>query len=180
MLHIDNRAWLLWASWVLLIPLRWVLSAVLAALIHEGFHIAAVYLLGGRICRVKISFLGAVIEAHDLDCIKEAVCAIAGPIGSLLLGLLIRRFPILGICALAQGGFNLMPIYPLDGGRALLRLLECSFSEQPIRMFQFMEMLFLVILLIASCVISLRYCLGIYPILVAFLLILRALLRKRP
>ena len=62
---------------------------------------------------------GASIETGYMTPAAELLCAAAGPIGSISMLLTIRKFPILGLLGLAQGIFNLLPIYPLDGGRIL-------------------------------------------------------------
>lgn len=124
MIRLDDRVWLLWAIWILLLPAKWLLGAVMAACVHEMGHILAVLLLGGIVRRIDIGPLGAKIHAEGIEGGREALCALAGPAGSFLCLLLIRKFPVLGLCALVQGIFNLLPVYPLDGGRALSCLLK--------------------------------------------------------
>jgi len=124
LIHLDDRVWIIWALWILLIPARWLLGSAAAACVHEAGHILAVLLLGGNVQRIVIGPFGAKIHAEGVEGVREALCALAGPVGSFLCLLLIRTFPVFGLCALVQGCFNLLPVYPLDGGRALSCLLK--------------------------------------------------------
>lgn len=54
---------------------------------------------------------------------KEALCALAGPVGSFSVVLLAEYFPEAALFGLVQGLYNLLPVYPLDGGRILRCLL---------------------------------------------------------
>lgn len=118
-MRIDGRACWLWALFLLIFPLRWLLAALLAAFVHELCHIVAVYLFGGKILSLEIGPFGAVIEAHGLNLFGECICALAGPAGSFLLVGFGHFLPMSAVCGLMQGAFNLLPVYPLDGGRAV-------------------------------------------------------------
>ena len=131
MLQLDNRVWLLWSLWILLIPAPWLLGAAAAACVHEAFHIASVYCLGGTVHSIEIGPFGAKIHADGISGIREAICALAGPAGSFLCLGLIRLFPIFSLCALVQGLFNLLPIYPMDGGRAFSCLIRALRRKKP-------------------------------------------------
>lgn len=117
-----------WACWlgallVLLVPLPWLLAAAAAAVLHEMCHWGAVRLLGGQVTALHIGGAGARMDA-ELDGWGRQLAAIAaGPAGSLALVALCRWTPRLSLCAGVQGLFNLLPLRPLDGGRALALVL---------------------------------------------------------
>ena len=112
------------ALMLLLLPLDWVLSATTAALIHELCHMLAVILLGGKIRRIQISFTGCRIDTDQMRSLPSILSTLAGPAGSFLLLLWARHLPKIAICALFQGSYNLLPVEPLDGGRALRIILN--------------------------------------------------------
>ena len=133
MLRIDPGVWILAALYVLIIPADWLLAAFLAAAVHEVCHLTAVGILGGTCRGIAIGCGGAVIDLAPMEPEKELLCALAGPMGSLLLLVLCHVFPQIAICGLVQGLYNLLPVYPLDGGRALrcfLTLLRVSNGDR--------------------------------------------------
>ena len=121
---ISAGAFLLGALLLLILPLKWFFAALSAALIHELCHLAAVRLTGGYVHEICIGRGGASIKIGPMDSLKELICALAGPLGGLILLLLIRWIPRIAICAGIHSIYNLLPIYPLDGGRAL----QCAAS----------------------------------------------------
>lgn len=124
MIRCSSFCYTLGAALLLLLPLDWLLSAITAALVHEGCHLLAVRLFGGRIFVIRIGIGGCVIESGELEWIYSLFAILAGPVGSLSL-LAFRRFlPKIAVCGMIQGLFNLLPVLPLDGGR-ILQLLLC-------------------------------------------------------
>ena len=107
-----------------LLPLKFLVAAAFAALIHELCHALAVWISGGQVLGLTLDVGGLRMEAVGLDAGKELLCALAGPAGSLLLSFV--PIPALSVCALIQGAFNLIPLMPLDGGRALGCMLELT------------------------------------------------------
>lgn len=107
------------AMMLLLLPLQWILAAVFAALFHESCHYLAIRLLSGRGTVVRLYSYGAKMPLPEMSRGRELLCALAGPLGGLCLLLLARWMPRLALCAGMQSVYNLLPIYPLDGGRAL-------------------------------------------------------------
>ena len=127
--EIAPQAYVAAALLVLLLPLDWLLAAFLAAAFHELCHAAAILLLDGKIYGLKIGLGGASLETGCLSGRAEFFSAAAGPMGSFFLLLLCHVFPKLAICGLIQGLYNLLPVYPLDGGRLLRCILEAFLPE---------------------------------------------------
>lgn len=128
--NISAAACFIAALCCLVIPLDWLAAALTAAAIHELFHILGVIIAGGRIFSIRIGAEGAVICASAMTAPREMFCILAGPAGSLALLLLRSWFPGLALWGLVQGLFNLLPVYPLDGGRLLHCVAGYLFSEK--------------------------------------------------
>ena len=104
---------------IVLLPMRWWLGAVFAAFVHELCHFLMIRITGYRIFRIEICSAGARMETMPMTRGREVLCAAAGPLGSLLLCVAASEYPEAAICAAAQGLYNLLPVFPLDGGRIL-------------------------------------------------------------
>ena len=104
---------------VLVLPLRWLGAVILAAAVHEACHWIAVRLCGGQVYRFSAGIFGAEMAVTGLSPWQELLCALAGPAGGLMLLGLSHVLPRTALCAGLQSFYNLLPIYPLDGGRAL-------------------------------------------------------------
>lgn len=130
MVEISGYALWLWAVLLLVVPLKWMFAAFSAAVFHELCHIFAVWLCGGRVMYVKIGAFGASIQIHGITLWEELICTLAGVSGSFLLTLVSRQYPLVAVCGLMQGFYNLMPLYPLDGGRALQCFLQLTMQKR--------------------------------------------------
>lgn len=128
MVRIEAGFWIVLGLMVLLFPMRFLLGVLLAALLHEAGHILAVRLTGGSICAIRLHAFGARIEAPPMEYGRAALCAIAGPAAGALTLLAWRWYPELALAGLVQTLFNLLPIYPLDGGSAV-RNICCKLRE---------------------------------------------------
>ena len=151
--RVDVSACLMGAFLLLTLPLNWLLSA-----------------LAG----------GAVMETEPLSSGKELVCALAGPAGSLLLVLMFRVFPRVAVCALVQAAFNLLPVFPLDGGRALRCVLTRFCPKWANRIAIWAEWGTIGILGALALAATFYWKLGMLPMTAVTLLAIKAFLRKRP
>ena len=115
---------------ILLVPLRWLGAFVASIAIHEVFHLLAIRCFGYRIRSVHFEMDGARIRTPPMALWQELICSLAGPLGGMLLLLLGRWFPMLALCAGFHTLYNLLPVYPQDGGRALRCGARLLFSEK--------------------------------------------------
>lgn len=118
-IHVSGAGCVFLAVALLILPLKWLAAAMCACVIHELSHIVAIRLCGGEIRGICVGAQGASIQIGELSMFKELVCALAGPLGSLCLLPFVRWMPRVALCATVHSLYNLLPIYPLDGGRAL-------------------------------------------------------------
>ena len=93
---------------------------------HGLGHYLALRLLGASCGRLRLGVLGAVLESDGgrLSYGRELVCVLAGPGANLLCALLLTAagrgaWEVMTGANLVLCGFNLLPLRPLDGGRAL-------------------------------------------------------------
>ncbi len=113
----------------------------LAVLVHELAHSLYALARGGQVSDITLLMIGGVSritrmpEGHK----QEAVMALAGPVTSIVLGglflgasallggsrsfNLIFAFYYLGVLNIFLGFFNLLPAFPMDGGRILRAVL---------------------------------------------------------
>lgn len=126
---------------------RWAWGLALAAglfvsvLLHELAHCWVLVRRGGRVTAITLLVIGGVTEAAEppSDPGTEARVAVAGPAASLLLSLVATGLgalalrlglapaafllAVLGRVNLALGIFNLLPAFPMDGGRVVRAVL---------------------------------------------------------
>lgn len=115
---------------------RAVLSALCALLWHEGAHLAAMALCGVKNCRVEMTPFGGMADAEEYHCLPplwQAIIAIAGVgasgLGAALCLYLLPKTPFvysLLKANLALALLNVLPVWPLDGARTMVALLEAA------------------------------------------------------
>lgn len=163
------------AATLLWVPVRWMIAWAIAAATHELCHILALKLSGSRIHMIKLDFGGAKIDVQLAPSIKTVFCALAGPVGGLLLLFAYRIAPRTALCALFQSLFNLLPLYPMDGGRALAGLICAVAGEgRALQILPTVEKIVRFLLLLLAVYISIAWHLGLLPVMVCMLLLLRS------
>ena len=116
-------------------PLSGIIVITLALFVHEMGHVIGMKLLGYRnVSMLFIPFLGAAVSGKRMDAPgwKRAVVTLMGPFAGLVAGValfivwLATAEQLAWRAALAcaiLNLFNLLPLYPLDGGRFLQEVL---------------------------------------------------------
>lgn len=133
-----------------------------------------------RLCRVPVrgvtlAAAGAVIEAVFCDYKKEIICAAAGPLAGALLGiLLLRLVPDVALISFLLSAANLLPLYPLDGGRILRAAMYSCFSDRADRIVHIITVTVCCILMVAACWGAVCLQMGLWPIFLALALLCRA------
>lgn len=116
--------WLFLAALILMLPLPWLFAFLAGSLVHELCHLCALELLRVRIWYLDIRAAGVYLKTAPMTPLQTAVSSLSGPIGALALLLFTRWLPRTAICAAVQSLYHLLPLYPLDGGRALQAIVE--------------------------------------------------------
>ena len=113
-----------------LTPLE-LLALTLAAAVHELGHLLMLRMLGIRVFGLTLAVTGPVLRCERAAVwYEDLLAALSGPMAGLLLwGSAVSRWPLLGEISLFLSILNLLPILPLDGGRALWAVLRHQFDE---------------------------------------------------
>ncbi len=146
-----------------------------AVLLHEAGHLIALHLMRVQIHRLRLRICGAEICTEVLPYSKELSAAVAGPVVNFLLLMLFAeqnpQFALLNLCLCA---YNLLPLYPLDGGRVLRALLHMLL---PARVAEIVERIIaascISALIALSCYLTCVWHAGLWPILTCAFLLLK-------
>lgn len=130
---------------------------LLAATIHEYGHIWAMKILGCRNCTIRLSGFGIKLirkEGIFGSNFQEIICSLAGPLVNFLCFALLyaigKAFSVwehiipFAQMNLALGLFNILPIFPLDGGKIVAVMLSMFCSDgQSLKFSELISALFL-------------------------------------
>ena len=170
-LQIDGSFFILLVLMLMLLPIQWVAAVFTSIMIHECFHALMIYILQGRIFAFRLGIQGIQMETDYLPPARELIAAIAGPLGSASLIALAPWFPRTAICGFIHFVYNMIPLYPLDGGRIMKNGLKLIFEERSERIFEASQRLiriFAGIICIFIC-----WCWGVLPTMCGLLLFFR-------
>ena len=147
-----------------------------AMTVHELAHAAVLLLLGGRIESVRLSFAQVELRTGLLSDRTELWSTAAGPGINLLCGWLFRRWmPAFAAVSLLLALFNLLPVWPLDGGRLLRTLLRMRWGAAGVDASQTLGLLFGLGLLAGAVFAARRWDAGVWPAVTAGALLVRML-----
>ena len=172
-IKIRTEFYIILSSACFLLDYRWVLGWIIAAAVHELFHCLALILCRQEICSIEIGMWGAEIMTDAMSARKEVICALAGPVGGLLCLLCSKIFPRLAVCAFVQSAFNLLPVYPLDGGRALRCFLELIAPKRYSALARIIEGIISAGMMIAAAYFTFFLRLGYLPVTIAAAIVFR-------
>lgn len=165
---------------LLVLPLSFLFSFLVAGAVHELCHWVVLRWMGVNVYQISIGSFGASMETESIDPGREVLCALAGPVGSFLLVACYGVLPEIALCALLQGAFNLLPVYPMDGGRILrgtLDILKIPRLEEICALTQWLTALAICALCLHG---FLTWNLGFGVLFLGLVVVLRAFPRKTP
>ena len=178
-IYFSKDVYIYFALLLLLVPLRLLLAAMISAGMHELFHIAAILTAGKKIYSICIGPRGTFIQTEPMDDREEVLCAIAGPLSGFMLAFFFRWIPVIALTGAVQSLYNLLPLYPTDGGRVLQSGARILFSNTTACKIVYWAEIITLSFLFALCLygtICLR--LGIIPVVFSLLILLRQAERK--
>ena len=155
-----------------------VLPILCAMAVHELAHIVMMLACGGQVRRLTLRFADLHIAASGLGYRQELLSALAGPLVNLICGAAFcMQRPSFAAYSLMLGIYNLLPVWPLDGGRAircaLLARLPLAQAERVSALISFLSC---GILLLAGIFLTFFKKVGLWPLGTAAYLTVRLLM----
>lgn len=151
------------------------LCFLIGILLHECGHLFLAKLLGVSVDGIAVQAGGAVIHSCNLNYRQELFVAMAGPFVSFLAA-------VVGKCISGQfaavslllGAVNLLPVYPMDGGRILRSALCLLLSvERAQRIVKITAYIICGGLMIGACWMTTVLRWGLWPIFAALIILCR-------
>lgn len=148
---------------------------LLAVAVHELAHCIVALLCRVRVEQVSFRIFGAVIQTQSMNYGQEILIAMAGPVASLLMAYAFRGMDaVFFIINALLAGVNLLPIYPMDGGRMFQSVLMLNMSPSSVHKIMCVIAFFVCsALMVAACWFSAAFQAGIWPIFAALVVLSR-------
>ena len=116
---------------ILTLPVSWVFAAAVSAGVHELCHLWMLKKMSVPVHAMVLRAGGAVLDTGPMGEKEELLCALAGPVGSFLLLILLHICPRIALCGLVQGTYNLIPLGTMDGARIVRRGYSLLLRKKP-------------------------------------------------
>ena len=108
-----------------------VLPILCAMAVHELAHIVMMLACGGQVRRLTLRFADLQIAASGLGYRQELLSALAGPLVNLICGAAFcMQRPSFAAYSLMLGIYNLLPVWPLDGGRVIRQKITHRYFQE--------------------------------------------------
>lgn len=173
-ISVSPQVYIIAAILLLVVPLPWLCGWLAAVLVHELSHCIALRLCGKQIDMVVLDVNGAKIQTEALSDWQTILCSLAGPVGGLLLLFAASVFPQAALCAVLLSIYNLLPVFPLDGGRALRGIAHLILPERICELLCFMiEKIALLGIILIGIFATFLWKLGVMPFCISLLFALR-------
>ena len=112
---------------------RWCARLALTVTVHELGHVAALILCGAQVCGLRMEGCGLVLRCTPPEgALRTVTAALAGPAAGAGLFCILRGLGYIACAELSllYSCVNLLPVLPLDGGRALYAALAALAGER--------------------------------------------------
>lgn len=136
-----------------------------AVSIHELSHIVAIRICGGTIDKIDIRAFGIRVNVPELQYMsykREIIIAAAGPLMGIITAMFfsatasllsIRAFDYFIGINIVITAINMIPVYPLDGGRVVLSILLMVFPVRAAFLISYILTIFSIAALFSLCAI---------------------------
>lgn len=155
---IKPNTYVLFTLFLLVLPLDWFFAWIMAAFFHEICHWIAVKICGGKVFSVTLGLGGAEMYCGNMPDKCRVLSILCGPMGGLILIFARMWFPKVALCSLILSAYNLLPLFPLDGGQVLRFLIKSD------KVFIFIQKITLISLALLAIYATFILRLGIFPV----------------